>query len=416
MREAHPKHWHIFCRVVDNYGDIGVCWRLAKQLTQHHQHHQHQHQHHQNHQHQVTLWVDDLSSFHHICHQVDAALSIQRIDNINIAKWPSPQTTFSADDIPDVVIEAFACELPSHYRAAMQQKWRQHSATHQAFVWINLEYLSAESWVEDCHLAPSPVEGMRKTFFFPGFTAKTGGILFDSGITSLASSLNTPATKQRTIEHICRASAVAIPPFRDRQITLFAYADAAFESLINTLINDHQTPTQLWLLGGTLDLRLERCLNEHIPGPQQSIVRGALTITRLPFLNQEDYDCLLALADFNCVRGEESFVRAQMVGKPMLWHIYPQDENTHHHKLNAFLAQYCAGCDSTLSETLKQLHYDWNSIANKPEEASTLGQNPWPNALKLMTQWQQHATIWQQKLLNNGDLTTKLVKYCSSFV
>ncbi|MBY0444112.1 MAG: elongation factor P maturation arginine rhamnosyltransferase EarP, partial [Burkholderiales bacterium] len=25
--------WDIFCRVIDNYGDIGVCWRLARQLS-----------------------------------------------------------------------------------------------------------------------------------------------------------------------------------------------------------------------------------------------------------------------------------------------------------------------------------------------------------------------------------------------
>ena len=26
-------HWDMFCRVIDNYGDIGVCWRLAADLA-----------------------------------------------------------------------------------------------------------------------------------------------------------------------------------------------------------------------------------------------------------------------------------------------------------------------------------------------------------------------------------------------
>jgi hypothetical protein len=26
---AMQLHWDIFCRVIDNFGDIGVCWRLA---------------------------------------------------------------------------------------------------------------------------------------------------------------------------------------------------------------------------------------------------------------------------------------------------------------------------------------------------------------------------------------------------
>ncbi len=42
-----PITCDIFCAVVDNYGDIGVCWRLARQLA---------------HEHGMTvrLWVDDL--------------------------------------------------------------------------------------------------------------------------------------------------------------------------------------------------------------------------------------------------------------------------------------------------------------------------------------------------------------------
>jgi hypothetical protein len=29
-----PFDWDIFCCVVDNFGDIGVTWRLARQLEQ----------------------------------------------------------------------------------------------------------------------------------------------------------------------------------------------------------------------------------------------------------------------------------------------------------------------------------------------------------------------------------------------
>ncbi|WP_157072023.1 elongation factor P maturation arginine rhamnosyltransferase EarP, partial [Cupriavidus sp. HPC(L)] len=41
------RSWDIFCTVIDNFGDIGVCWRLARQLAQEHGH-------------AVRLWVDDL--------------------------------------------------------------------------------------------------------------------------------------------------------------------------------------------------------------------------------------------------------------------------------------------------------------------------------------------------------------------
>ena len=25
--------WDLFCRVIDNHGDLGVCWRLARDLA-----------------------------------------------------------------------------------------------------------------------------------------------------------------------------------------------------------------------------------------------------------------------------------------------------------------------------------------------------------------------------------------------
>ena len=51
LAPARPSlSWDIFCTVVDNYGDIGVCWRLARQLAAEHGF-------------AVRLWVDDLASF-----------------------------------------------------------------------------------------------------------------------------------------------------------------------------------------------------------------------------------------------------------------------------------------------------------------------------------------------------------------
>ena len=28
-----PLLWDIFCQVIDNHGDVGVCWRLARELA-----------------------------------------------------------------------------------------------------------------------------------------------------------------------------------------------------------------------------------------------------------------------------------------------------------------------------------------------------------------------------------------------
>jgi hypothetical protein len=49
------KSWDIFCRVIDNYGDIGVCWRLARQLANEYPY-------------QIRLWVDELAALKMICY------------------------------------------------------------------------------------------------------------------------------------------------------------------------------------------------------------------------------------------------------------------------------------------------------------------------------------------------------------
>ena len=148
--------WDIFCRVVDNYGDIGTCWRLAQQLAAEHGA-------------DVRLWVDRLQSFAQLCPAVSADAEVQHVERIEIRRW---RADFSQVEAADVVIEAFACELPESYIAAMARQT-------VAPAWINLEYLSAEAWVEDCHRLSSlrTKWPLTKYFFFPGFTSRTGGLL-----------------------------------------------------------------------------------------------------------------------------------------------------------------------------------------------------------------------------------------------
>ena len=149
-RSVHssPHRWDIFCNVVDNFGDIGVCWRLARQLAAEHAL-------------AVRLWVDDLASFRRINSSIDPNLQEQMSHGVTIRRWSKP---FGAVEPAEVVIETFGCEVPYAYAAAMADR-----ATKPA--WINLEYLSAEAWVTGCHALPSPHPRLPLTryFFFPGF-------------------------------------------------------------------------------------------------------------------------------------------------------------------------------------------------------------------------------------------------------
>ena len=154
----------LFCKVVDNFGDIGICWRLARQL-------------HQEHDVAVTLWVDDLTSFQRLCPQVVPALETQQVAGIQVQHWRAQDGSFTPDQVADIVIEFFGCDIPPGYIAAMAQ------CTPRP-VWLNLEGLTAETWVEGCHTLPSPHPSLplTKHFFFPGLTDKTGGLLAETGL------------------------------------------------------------------------------------------------------------------------------------------------------------------------------------------------------------------------------------------
>src|SRR5664279_2251760 len=125
------QRWDIFCRIVDNYGDIGVCWRLSRQLAQEHGL-------------AVRLWVDDPAVAKRLIAHLDISLENQTIAGVEICHW---QNSFKDTQVADVVIEAFACELPTNYLAAMVKTQP---------VWLNLEYLSAEQWMAESHLLASP--------------------------------------------------------------------------------------------------------------------------------------------------------------------------------------------------------------------------------------------------------------------
>ena len=154
-------HWDIFCRVIDNYGDIGICWRLARQLVAEHGR-------------QVRLWVDDLASLSPLCPAVDASRAEQWMQGVEIRQW---RTDFPEIPVADVVIEAFACELPESYIGTMAKAERKPC-------WVNLEYLTAEQWAEDCHgmASPHPSLSLTKYFFFPGFSTQSGGLLREAGL------------------------------------------------------------------------------------------------------------------------------------------------------------------------------------------------------------------------------------------
>lgn len=373
--------WDIFCSVVDNYGDIGVTWRLARQLVAEHQC-------------AVRLWVDDLRAFEKICPEIDIQQQRQEQDGVEVRHWSSQ---WQAEAAADVVIAAFACQLPHAYMEAMADRER-------APLWLNLDYLSAEDWVSGCHGLPSvKFRGVQKYFFFPGFQPGTGGLLREAGL--LERRRHFQADRQARQDFLQGLGVT--PAANSRLMSLFAYENAGLGSWLEALAADAQ-PTHLLVPEGRILGDVQRWLGVESLTVGSLQVRQSLTVQVLPFVRQEDYDRLLWCCAFNAVRGEDSFVRAQWAGQPMLWHIYRQDEDIHLDKLEAFLALYTQALSPGAKAAVLALWQAWNTEAAMAE--------PWKNLLQHWPEVTAHAEQWCLEQGSQADLAAALVQFYLNWI
>jgi hypothetical protein len=273
--------WDIFCRVIDNHGDAGVCWRLAVELATR--------------GHAVRLWIDDPAPLRW--------MAPQGWPGVHVVHWSGAPPALPPGD---VVVEAFGCDPPPAFVAALAAVARSRGVQPP---WINLEYLSAEDYVERNHGLASPVShgpsaGLVKHFFYPGFTPRTGGLL-------------------------------RVDP-RLQVVSLFCYEPPALPQLLRQLAGADR-PTELLVTAGRATAATRNAialLSTEAPGWNGA---GQLRLHWLPLLIQREYDHLLWASDFNFVRGEDSLVRALLAGVPFAWQLYPQDDFAHQAKLQAFL-------------------------------------------------------------------------------
>lgn len=373
--------WDIFCTVVDNFGDIGVTWRLARQLVAEHAI-------------DIRLWVDDLRAFERLCPQIDIHAAQQWHAGVEVRQWP---TEWLATEAADVVIAAFACQLPSAYMDAM-------AAREQPPLWMNLDYLSAEDWVVGCHGLPSvKYKTVQKYFFFPGFQRGTGGLLRESGLLERRRQFQQSPEAQRTF-----LQGLGIDPAPNAQlISLFAYENAGLSSWLDVLAAD-STPTHVLVPEGRILGDVERWLGVEELAAGARHVRDGLTVQVLPFVRQDQYDQLLWCCDFNAVRGEDSFVRAQWAGRPMLWHIYQQEEDIHLDKLDAFLALYTKGLSGPASQAISGLWHAWNAGHDMSDH--------WRTARKHWPELQKHAEAWCLEQALQADLAAALVQFYVNWI
>ena len=351
--------WDIFCRVIDNHGDAGVCWRLAADLAGRGE--------------QVRLCIDDRRAL--------AWMAPHGAAGVEIADWSEAG---GAESAADVVVEAFGCELPSVYRQALFDR-------QPAPVWIDLEYLSAEPFALRSHGLPSPqfdaaARRLDKWFFFPGFAETGGGLLREPELAARQTAFDA--------DRWLASHGVARRP-GERIVSLFCYQTDRLNGLLDALA---VTPTLLLASAGSAS-----DATRHALAP--AIRRGALRAVCLPLVEQADFDHLLWSCDLNFVRGEDSFVRAQWAARPFVWQLYPQHDGAHHAKLDAFLALFLEHANGALADEVRTLFEFWNGLANPP--AAGDGGLVWPDERR----WRAHCSEWASGLAAPPSLTPRLLEF-----
>lgn len=367
--KSAQQHCDIFCNVIDNYGDIGVCWRLARQLANEHGL-------------EVRMWVDDLRSFAKIFPGVDITLEKQKCREVEVRLWSKD---FPVVQPAELVIEAFACQLPLGYLEAMAEQLPQP-------VWINLEHLSAEDWVHGCHTLPSPHPGLplTKYYFFPGFTQLTGGLLLEHNLLAQRDSFQSDTEQQHAF---WQSIGMEMPSENTLKISLFSYENAAMTDLFDAWAKSLE-PVLCLVPEGRILQQVGEYFGEGLPRVGNEYMRANLRVRVLPFASQEVYDQLLWACNVNFVRGEDSCVRAQWAARPFVWQIYPQHDGVHHEKLLAFLGLYTGQMSRSTQFAVSSLWTAWNKEVDAGDK--------WAAFLLARKELECHAQVWAAELAKNN--------------
>ena len=248
--------------------------------------------------------------------------------------------------------------------------------------------MSAESYVERCHRLPSPIftgplAGLTKWFFYPGFTHATGGLLREPDLQE----------RQQRFDATVWLQTKQLPSETDaRRISLFCYEPNPLAQVLAEVASDPM-PSEWLVTHG----RAAAAVESHFCKQTDADTPDLPRLTFLPALSQIDFDHLLWASDLNFVRGEDSLVRALWAGHPFVWHIYPQHDNAHHAKLEAFLDWLQAPA------SLREFHRVWNGL--KPAQGPV-----WPG-WPVVDDWRQCSMAARERLLKQPDLVTQLLDF-----
>ncbi|WP_370578736.1 elongation factor P maturation arginine rhamnosyltransferase EarP [Snodgrassella alvi] len=379
--ESMAEAW-VFVRVIDNYGDAGVGWRLSCLLAEYlHMH--------------VRLWIDDTDALNKL---VPAP---EKQARITIEAWQGDammQQQLSAAADPVLVIETFGCELPPQVLERIRQCRP---------LWLNWEYLTAEDWAVGLHAMSSlQPNGLEKYFWFMGIDEGSGGLLREPDYLAEREKFR----QQPQLQQAFRQE-YGLPLQHTGQLWLvFAYTSGQWAQWM-AMWQQADTPVTLWLAGGQVieSLRAAKLIApEELQQEGDSCELGNVTLVRIPFVPQAAFDRLLWLADAAIVRGEDSFVRALWAGLPFFWHIYRQDDDVHLQKLHSFWFKAMQGWPTELRQAFTVLSDDLNGAG---AVSSLKREQAWQYLCAHWQSWVKSAAAWSEMLHGQDNALEKLARF-----
>ena len=361
------------CKVVDNYGDIGVIWRICRGI-----------QNYISKTDSINLIIDDLFSFKRINSDVDVRKSYQKILNVNIYNWNDFDFCYKEfsginNTRLEVILECFQCGRPDWLEKILFDDKVRHIVNI-----IMIDYLTAEDYAETFHCLQSLTRSARvqKVNFMPGFTEKTGGLILD----------NMENLLQKKVEK--------------KQILFFCYdRDWSFlTSALEKFYNENGFK-KLFVAQGKGKESFCKAYKDE---------KCNFFVEELPFINQEEWDALLVDCSILFIRGEESLSRAALSGIPFVWHAYPQSDEYQLVKVNALLEKLRPFFSESDFEIIKKVWIDFNSPDSELDKVQT--QQNVLEFLKNVENLKDGFENFGQNLRKNGDLAFNLMTFIKQIV
>lgn len=363
----------ILCKVVDNFGDIGVTYRLSRALLDVQNAHPELLG-----KINIRLVVDNLDSFAKIVPEIKTDSAFQEYKGIKIFDWNANdfcKKEFEQNE-PFIILECFQCGRPDWLEDLLFVK----EVSHVVNI-IMIDYLSAEDYAENFHKLMSLTRSARvqKVNFMPGFTNKTGGLIQDKSFMD-SLSLSLKSLKTNTDE-----------PFN---VLFFSY-EGDWNFAVKALSRFNNGNINVLAAQG-------RGLSSFVDSWQK--LGKPFLLQKLEYLCQEEWDALMCKTPLLFIRGEDSLSRACLIGHPFVWHAYPQSDEYQMVKVNALLDRMKEFFSPEDFEAVKNCWLTYNGEKGDKEKALTC-------FLERYTSLCTGFKLFADNTIKNGDLAFNLMTF-----